>query len=65
MNLRTANFSGATLRLSCVALACLPLSGPALAHEGHGMEGSHWHATDIWGLLAVAAAAALYYHHRK
>jgi hypothetical protein len=29
------------------------------------MEGSHWHATDIWGLLAVAAAAALYYHCRK
>jgi hypothetical protein len=29
------------------------------------MEGGHWHATDIWGLLAVAAAAALYYHRRK
>ena len=33
---------------------------PALAHEGHGMEGaSHWHATDavglVVGLLAVGA----------
>jgi len=40
-------------------------SAAAWAHEGHGMEGGHWHATDIWGLLAVAAAAALYYHRRK
>ena len=47
------------------ALTTLAASAAAWAHEGHGMEGSHWHATDIWGLLAVAAAAALYYHHRK
>ena len=46
-------------------LAALAANATAWAHEGHGMEGSHWHATDIWGLLAVAAAAALYYHRRK
>jgi hypothetical protein len=47
------------------ALTTLAASAAAWAHEGHGMEGGHWHATDIWGLLAVAAAAALYYHRRK
>ena len=47
------------------ALTALAASATTWAHEGHGMEGSHWHATDVWGLLAVAAAVALYYHHRK
>ncbi len=30
---------------------------PALAqaHEGHGMEGAHWHATDAWGFIAAVA----------
>jgi hypothetical protein len=50
---------------SAAALATLAASAAACAHEGHSMEGGHWHATDIWGLLAVAAAAALYYHRRK
>jgi len=58
-----------TLQTRCLrstaALATLAASAAAWAHEGHGMEGGHWHATDIWGLLAVAAAAALYYHRRK
>ena len=27
------------------------------AHDGHGMVGAHWHATDSWGfVLAVAVA---------
>ena len=47
------------------ALTLLAASATAWAHDGHSMEGSHWHATDIWGLLAIAAAAALYYHGRK
>ena len=58
-----------TLQRRCLrngaALTALAASAAAWAHEGHGMEGSHWHATDIWGLLAIAAAAALCYHHRK
>ena len=57
-----------TLQSRCLrngaALTALAASAAAWAHDGHGMEGSHWHATDIWGLLAVAAAA-LYYHRRK
>ena len=46
-------------------LCALAASASAWAHEGHGMEGSHWHATDIWGLLAAAGAVALYFHRRK
>ena len=34
-------------------------AGAALAHEGHGMGATHWHATDTWGFLAVAALTAL------
>jgi hypothetical protein len=33
---------------------------PAFAHGGHGAATEwHWHATDVWGLLAVAGLAAL------
>jgi len=26
----------------------------SLAHEGHGMDGSHWHATDSLGFVMAA-----------
>ena len=47
------------------ALAALPLC--SLAHDGHGMTGAHWHATDLWGFVALAAvaAAALWAGRRK
>ncbi len=32
---------------------------PALAHEGHGLLGSHWHATDALGFVGVAALIGL------
>lgn len=31
----------------------------AFAHEGHGLTGVHWHATDTWGFVAVAAMVAV------
>ncbi|TFZ06378.1 hypothetical protein EZ313_06970 [Ramlibacter henchirensis] len=38
------------------------LAAPAaLAHEGHGLAGSHWHASDVFGLLVVGGLAALIY----
>ena len=41
------------------ALALLA-SGAAHAHPGHGLpQAWHWHATDAFGFLAVAALAAL------
>ena len=51
---------------------CAPLlllaAGAASAHEGHGLAGTHWHATDAWGFVigaAVVAAAALWWRGRK
>ena len=43
------------------ALSTLPLA--VAAHEGHGLTGPHWHATDSWGFvaLAVVAAAAIWW----
>jgi|LauGreDrversion2_5_1035112.scaffolds.fasta_scaffold195481_2 MYXO-CTERM domain-containing protein len=48
-----------------VALTTLAAHASTWAHEGHGMEGGHWHATDSWGLLAAAVLAALVFYRRK
>ena len=46
------------IRLLSLTPLLLPLA--ANAHEGHGIEGvSHWHATDVWGLPALATALAI------
>lgn len=39
----------------------------AQSHEGHGLPGaSHWHATDVLGLvLAVAVAAGAWWWTRR
>ena len=34
-------------------------AGSVLAHEGHGLFGSHWHATDVLGFIGVAVALAV------
>ncbi|MFZ2737491.1 MAG: hypothetical protein WBI20_12225 [Burkholderiaceae bacterium] len=31
----------------------------ALAHDGHGLGSQHWHATDTWGFIALAAMLGL------
>jgi len=28
------------------------------AHDGHGLAGTHWHATDVWGFVVVGGLAA-------
>jgi len=35
------------------------LALPAFAHEGHGLVGSHWHATDVLGFVGAAAVVAV------
>jgi len=50
---------------AATALATLALHASTWAHEGHGMEGSHWHATDSWGVLAAAVVAGLVFRGRK
>jgi hypothetical protein len=51
--------------LSSFVIATLPLA--AFAHEGHGAESVHWHATDTWGFVVTAAliAAAVWFGRRK
>ena len=36
-------------------LAC----APARAHEGHGLDGSHWHVADAWGFAALGLGLGL------
>jgi len=28
-----------------------------LAHDGHGLSGTHWHASDVWGFVVVGLVA--------
>ncbi len=37
----------------------LLLPALALAHEGHGLGGTHWHASDVLGFVVGAAVAGL------
>jgi hypothetical protein len=48
------------LHLAALATTALPLL--AQAHDGHGLAGSHWHATDALGLgvALIAAIAAVW-----
>jgi hypothetical protein len=34
----------------------LTLTLPVFSHNWHGLTGSHWHATDAWGLVALGVA---------
>ena len=44
-----------TVALAGFAGAC----SSTFAHEGHGLFGSHWHATDALGFVAVAAVVVV------
>jgi hypothetical protein len=49
-------------RMSMKKLFAFPsalITLPALAHDGHGLFGSHWHATDTLGFIGAAAVIAL------
>jgi hypothetical protein len=41
------------------AAALLASSTVTLAHDGHGLAGSHWHPTDTAGFAVVALLAGL------
>ena len=41
------------------ASACTTWSTANFAHDGHGLNGIHWHATDAWGFVAVAGMIAV------
>lgn len=44
-----------------IIAACASLTGTTavFAHEGHGLAGTHWHATDVLGFVAVSAMIAV------
>ena len=44
------------MRITPVLLAAAAFCAPALAHEGHGLFGAHWHATDTLGFIGVVLA---------
>jgi hypothetical protein len=44
---------------SLLALASSLVALPALAHDGHGLLGSHGHATDAFGFVGVALLVGL------
>jgi hypothetical protein len=46
----------AKLIKTAVLSATTAISTSALAHDGHGLLGSHWHSTDAWGFVALALA---------
>jgi uncharacterized membrane protein YdcZ (DUF606 family) len=50
-----------------ILLVLAGLACSAYAHDGHGLGGTHWHATDVLGFVAVAlvAAAAVWWSGRK
>ena len=46
--------------LKTIASLAISMGASAIfAHDGHGMEGVHWHATDVWGFVAVGGMIAL------
>ncbi len=38
---------------------------PAFAHDGHGLFGSHWHATDALGFVVVGLIALAVWLSKK
>jgi len=40
-----------------IAAACA--APAARAHDGHGLPGAHWHASDVWGFVVMAALVGL------
>lgn len=36
----------------------------AWAHEGHGLWGAHWHASDTLGFLAAAVGLAVWFSRK-
>jgi hypothetical protein len=49
-----------------ISLALTQLANTAMAHDGHGLGGIHWHATDALGfVIAAALVAAAFYFSKK
>ncbi|MFN7121870.1 MAG: hypothetical protein ACK4NM_07540 [Hydrogenophaga sp.] len=47
------------MRLATALISAAVFCMPALAHDGHGLFGSHWHSTDTLGFVGVVLAIAV------
>jgi predicted alpha/beta hydrolase len=47
-----------TIKLIAVQAIITPATA-IFAHDGHSLEGSHWHASDTFGFVLLAAAIGL------
>jgi hypothetical protein len=45
--------------MKAIVYSSLLIAASAFAHDGHGLPGAHWHASDAWGFVAGVAAAAI------
>jgi len=53
-----------TIARTILASLTLVAASVALAHDGHGAAGTHLHATDVFGLLALALVGAWWLNRR-
>ena len=51
-----SSFLNATILIATYAMSTR--AGTAFAHDGHGLAGTHLHATDVWGFVVVGGLAA-------
>jgi len=54
--MRSRFFNATTL---IAAYAMSTRASTVFAHDGHGLAGAHWHATDVWGFVVVGGLAAV------
>jgi hypothetical protein len=47
-----------TIKLIAIQAIITPATS-IYAHDGHSLTGSHWHASDVFGFVILAAAIGL------
>jgi hypothetical protein len=47
------------MKTPATLVALMATSLTAAAHDGHGLAGTHWHATDAWGFAVAGVLIAL------
>ena len=58
------HMKGTSVRTILASLVLAAASAATWAHDGHGAAGTHLHATDVFGLLALALAGAWWLNRR-
>ena len=47
--------------ITILSFGVMPQLG-AWAHDGHGLPGAHWHASDAWGFAMAVLIGVLAWH---